>query len=176
MNCPACSSGTLKPVTTGDVELDVCENGCGGIWFDNLELKKLDEPHEHVGEHLLEIPINPSVRVDHERKRECPKCDDAKMFRMFFSAKRDVEVDNCRVCGGFWLDPGELQMIRGAFETTEKKQAHAKEVYDEMFGPELKAMKAESEEKLAAARKVAHILRFICPSYYIPGKQDGGAF
>jgi len=26
--------------------VDVCQNGCGGIWFDNFELEKVDEKHE----------------------------------------------------------------------------------------------------------------------------------
>jgi hypothetical protein len=37
-------------------------------------------------------------------------------------------------------------------------------------------MEPESQEKAEKARKVANMFRFICPSYYIPGKQDWGAF
>lgn len=176
MNCPACNFGKLKPMMNGDVELDVCEGGCGGIWFDHLELKKMDEPHEHVGAGVLQIAIDPKVKVDHQRKRNCPSCDNAVMFRAFFSAKREVEIDNCRLCGGFWLDPGELQQIRNSFGSEEDKKKHATQMYDEMFGADLKAMKSDTDESLAAAKKVANILKFICPSYYIPGKQDGGAF
>jgi Zn-finger nucleic acid-binding protein len=35
-----------------------------------------------------------------------------KLKRHFFSAKRRVEVDQCPNCGGYWLDAGELALIR----------------------------------------------------------------
>jgi len=34
MECPACNR-QLKEMEIGDIVVDVCENGCGGIWFDN---------------------------------------------------------------------------------------------------------------------------------------------
>jgi len=43
MNCPACGN-ILEQMTVGDVTVDVCQRGCGGIWFDNFELEKFDEP------------------------------------------------------------------------------------------------------------------------------------
>ena len=51
MNCPACKR-VLEQLTVGDVTVDACRGGCGGIWFDNLELEKFDEPHEAAGEVL----------------------------------------------------------------------------------------------------------------------------
>jgi len=52
------------------------------------------------------------VPVDRSRKRECPRCAGVKLHRHFFSAKRRVEVDQCPNCAGYWLDAGELAMIR----------------------------------------------------------------
>ena len=52
MNCPACGN-VLEEMKVGDVMVDVCQGGCGGIWFDNYELEKFDEPHESAGEELL---------------------------------------------------------------------------------------------------------------------------
>ncbi len=37
-------------------------------------------------------------------------------------------------------------------------------------------MGAENEENLQKAQRIARMLRFICPSYYIPGEQSWGAF
>ena len=34
---------TLTQKLVGDLSVDVCEGGCGGIWFDHFELKKVDE-------------------------------------------------------------------------------------------------------------------------------------
>jgi Zn-finger nucleic acid-binding protein len=35
----------------------------------------------------------------------------------FFSIRQKVEVDSCPNCGGYWLDHGELEMIREQFQT-----------------------------------------------------------
>ena len=175
MKCPACSN-MLQEMKVGDVTVDVCKGGCGGIWFDNFELKKFDEPHESVGEALLDIERDESIVIDHTKRLKCPRCNDVVMMRHFFSVKKEVEVDECPGCAGFWLDAGELREIRSLFDTEEQRHEAADAYFLEVFGDELTAAKAESEEKLAKTRNIANMFRFICPSYYIPGKQNWGAF
>lgn len=175
MNCPACGN-TLKQIVVSDVAVDVCEGGCGGIWFDNYEIKKFDEPHEYAGDEILDIRRDESLVVDKSQQIKCPNCDDVVMMRHFFSVKKEVEVDECPGCGGFWLDAGELAKIRSLFENEEERQKAAEEYFAEMFGDELNAMEAEGRAKFEKAQRVANIFRFVCPSYYIPGKQDWGAF
>lgn len=92
--------------------MDVCKGGCAGIWFDAFELQKVDEQQEISDEWLLNIERDPAVRVDASRKRACPRCDGIKLKRHFFSAKRQIDVDLCPGCGGYWLDAGELEKIR----------------------------------------------------------------
>jgi Zn-finger nucleic acid-binding protein len=175
MKCTACGN-TLHQVTAGDLTVDVCTEGCGGIWFDPFELGKVDEKHESAGEDLLGYGRRSGVHVDLEGKRDCPRCEKRPMVRHFFSVKREVEVDECPGCGGFWLDTGELGKIRELYEDEEERTRAADEYFQEVFGEDLAAMREESEEKREKARKIAHMFRFICPSYYIPGKQDWGAF
>jgi Zn-finger nucleic acid-binding protein len=175
MKCPACGN-MLQEVTVEDVTVDVCKGGCGGIWFDQFELKKFDEPHESAGQALLDVEQDESITIDRTKRLNCPKCDDIVMMRHFFSVKKDVEVDECPGCGGFWLDAGELGTIRSLFETEEERHKAADEYFSEVFGDKMAAMRAESEAKLNKARKISNMFRFICPTYYIPGKQDWGAF
>jgi len=175
MKCPACSN-SLQEMTVGDVTVDVCKGGCGGIWFDQFEFKKFDEPHESQGQALLEIERNPALTIDHTKRLKCPRCDNVVMMRHFFSVKKEVDVDECPGCGGFWLDAGELCKIRSLFNTEEERHKAADEYFSEVFGDEFAAMQAESEEKLAKVRKISNMFRFICPSHYIPGKQNWGAF
>src|ERR1051325_4394909 len=104
----------------GSVEGDVCQRGCGGIWFDAFELQQVDEEEERAGEHLLEIKRDVQVVVDPKRKRECPRCEGVKLMRHFFSAKRRVEVDQCPSCNGYWLDAGELAAVRAERAETDK--------------------------------------------------------
>ena len=87
-----------------------------------------------------------------------------------------TEVDECPGCGGFWLDAGELSKIRDLFETEEERHKAAEEYFSEVFGGELASMEAEDQVKLNKVLKISNMFRFICPSYYIPGKQDWGAF
>jgi len=175
MNCPACGN-ELEKMTVGNVVVDVCQRGCGGIWFDNFEIEKFDEPHESAGEQLLDIERDESIVVDRIKRFNCPKCSDIVMMRHFFSVKKQVEVDECPGCGGFWLDAGELGKIRSLFDTEEERHKAAEEYFSEVFGGELAAMGAEDQAKFNKVRKIANMFRFVCPSYYIPGKQDWGAF
>ena len=121
MKCPACFNN-LSQLQVGNLMVDVCQGGCGGIWFDGFELQRVDEPQEEAGEQLVNIQRDPRIAVDPKRKRQCPRCQDMTLMRHFFSAKRQVEVDQCPNCGGYWLDAGELARIRA-----EKGQAAAQE-------------------------------------------------
>jgi len=125
MKCPACFH-ELTEFKFGGVNVDVCQGGCGGIWFDAFELQRVDESHEVPGEHLLRIQRDPKLHVDHSRKRGCPRCDGVKLKRHFFSGQKRVEVDHCPNCGGYWLDAGELEKIREekvvAMRSAEAKQ------------------------------------------------------
>lgn len=111
MKCPACFY-ELTELKFGGVTVDACHGGCGGIWFDAFELQKVDEQHEVPGEHLLRVQRDPKLTVDGSRKRDCPRCNSVKLKRHFFSAQKQVEVDHCPSCGGYWLDAGELEKIR----------------------------------------------------------------
>jgi Zn-finger nucleic acid-binding protein len=166
----------MEEVVVEDIAVDVCKQGCGGLWFDKFELQKVDEPHESAGESLLQIIVEKNVATDHSQRRKCPKCEDITMMRHFFSVKKEVEVDECPNCGGFWLDYGELGRIRSQYASEEERKAAAKDYFENIFGDELKRMQEESQENLEKAKKIANMFRFICPTYYIPGKQDWGAF
>ena len=117
MKCPACFN-ELTTFQVGEITVDICQGGCGGAWFDAFELTKVDEERESAGEALLRIQRDERLIVDQSRKRECPRCVGVKLHRHFFSAKRRVEVDQCPNCAGYWLDAGELGLIRA-----EKDQA-----------------------------------------------------
>ncbi len=175
MKCPACGND-LQTRTVEGITLDVCQGGCGGIWFDAFELKKVDEAHEAAGEALLDVERNESIPVDHSATRNCPKCSGMVMRRYWFSQNKQLEVDECPQCAGFWLDHGELGKIRSQYATEQERKQAARAYFDELFEPQLKERVKERKEELAKARRVANMFRFICPSNYIPGKQEWGAF
>jgi len=175
MKCPACGRDLVQKAA-GGITLDVCEGGCGGIWFDNFELKKMDEKHETVGEEFLNIRRDPSVSVDLKARRKCPKCGDVVMMQHFFSVAKKVTIDECPKCAGIWLDAGELGAIRDAYDTEDDKKEAAEEYFDQLFGEKLADMKKKSEAERRRAERIARMFKFLCPSAYIPGKQKWGAF
>jgi Zn-finger nucleic acid-binding protein len=146
IECPVCSSA-MTTMTAEGVTVDVCAGGCGGIWFDWFELARVDEVHESAGEKFLEVERDPTLRPDLSKRIRCPR-DGEIMMRHFHSVKRGVLVDECPRCAGF----------------------------SELFDPDLAVERAKTMEDLRKARKIAYAFRFICPSYYIPGEQDWGAF
>lgn len=174
MKCPACSR-ELTAITEGGITVQACKGGCGGLWFTSLELQKVDRPNEAAGVPLLHVERDPSVKVDLSKRRNCPKCN-MEMMQHFFSVDRKVTVDECPECAGLWLDAGELATVRSEFPNDEAQKQAAEKYFDDVFGERLAAMHAKDAAKAERAKKIAHAFRFICPSYYIPGKQSWGAF
>jgi Zn-finger nucleic acid-binding protein len=176
MDCPACGHA-LSSRTAGDLTVDVCDGGCGGIWFDHFELRKVDEQSESAGEALLDVRRDPAVQVDPSKRYVCPKCTDGVvMMRHFWSVKRAVTIDECPECGGTFVDAGELAQIRAEFPTEAARHAAADAYFKDVVDPILDEKRAEDQEELARAQAFAHAFRFLCPSTYIPGKQAGAAF
>jgi Zn-finger nucleic acid-binding protein len=175
MTCPACGN-PMTELTVSDVKVEACKGGCGGLWFPEWTLRKVDQPDQSAGEALLHIDRNPAVAVDQNRRRNCPRDQDIVMMRHFWSVKRGVVVDECTKCEGVFLDPGELAQIRSEYGSDTERHQAAHEYYREMFDTQLAGMLREDKKKLESARKIAHIFKFLCPSYYMPGKQAWGAF
>jgi Zn-finger nucleic acid-binding protein len=165
MKCPACGR-TLQQIKAGNITVDVCKGGCGGIWFDQFELEKVGEPHEAAGESLLDIQRDESIVVDYAGKRMCPKCEGIVMMRHFFSVEKQVEVDECPSCAGYWLDYGELGKIRSRFASEQERKKAADEYFSEVFDKRLTEMAAESK----GISKIARVFRFFSLSYYLRGK------
>ena len=174
MTCPACDA-ELSEVVVNGVTLNACTTRCGGIWFDQFELRKFDEPYESAGD-VLTLKRAAGVTIDPNKVRMCPTCVSIRLTRHFFSIKRQVAIEECPRCGGYWLDAGELLAIRSEFPTEKDRIRAAEEYFEDVFGPEFRAQAQKDQASLERARRVAHMFRFICPSYYIPGKQPWGAF
>jgi Zn-finger nucleic acid-binding protein len=176
VNCPACAR-PLTSRTAGELTVDVCDGGCGGIWFDHFELRKADERAEPAGPALLEVARDPALSVDRSVRYGCPKCSDGVvMMRHFWSVKRAVTIDECPECGGIWLDADELAKIRDEFASELERHAAADAEFSRLFDGELAGEHAETMADLDRSRRFARAFRFITPSFYLPGKQAGGAF
>lgn len=175
MDCPSCGR-RLTQTTAGGIQVDACSGGCGGLWFDAEELPKVEYADEAAGASLLDIPRDPLVVLDPAARRHCPKDPGITMMRHFESVERKVSVDECGQCGGIWLDTGELASIRSEFHTDAERRAAADRYFADVFDAKLKPMLDHDQAFAAKAHSIAWHFRFICPSYFLPGRQPWGAF
>jgi Zn-finger nucleic acid-binding protein len=175
VKCPACSKEMHESLVK-DIAVDVCRGGCGGVWFDWMELSKVDEQHESVGKSLLEVERDENIVVDRDRRRHCPRCQDMIMLRHFASVKRNIEVDECPQCGGFFLDCGELNDLRDQFASEAERHEATRAYFADLYDEGLREMAEESYANTKKAQGFARMFRFLLPSYYIPGKQGWGAY
>lgn len=112
--CPVCGA-ELLPMTCEDLVLDVCRSGCGGVWFDNFELRQATESIRSIEDNgLPRTTTNHPVHAAPSAKRPCPKCDGIRMLRRRFSTSCHIEIDVCPSCGGIWLDSGEFEQIQAS--------------------------------------------------------------
>jgi len=107
MDCIKCD-GKLERVEIENVTVDRCDK-CFGIWFDSSELERI------LGLKSIEPLKSPEKyrRTDDEKRGHCPRCGGAGMLVRVASLETDIHIDTCSVCGGKWLDGGELEVLRG---------------------------------------------------------------
>lgn len=121
LRCPACQNFMSKIfVKSAGANIDICTEGCGGMWFDNREINHFNAPSKDIGD-ILEV-LNSKVFV---KKGElghiyCPSCG-TKMIKTFSSVKKEIQIDECCSCGGKFLEHGELQAIRNEYISTDDR-------------------------------------------------------
>lgn len=108
MKCLLCES-VLNGAELDATHVEHCP-GCGGIWLDHGELDGLvaaeDEDVRWMEMDLWGDALEVRGSVS---QRECPNGHGRLAALMY--GKSDIEVDVCPICGGVWLDAGELEKI-----------------------------------------------------------------
>lgn len=140
LNCPACGKVMEKVyIESMGINLDICTDGCGGIYFDNREFKHFDEKNEDISTILKKLEGKEFIDVDTTKTRICPVCG-AKMVKNSTSVHQKIEVDDCYTCGGKFLDRDELIKIRAEYDTEqERSQDFLDHVYQQI-GTDLAAL------------------------------------
>jgi Zn-finger nucleic acid-binding protein len=119
--CPICSKKMTK-LELGKTTIDVCLDGCGGIWFDNYEIRHFDNGSEDIGQILENIQPEEGTKYDPDAERLCPRCPNSVMIKTYYDFDETVLVDRCNICGGTLLDGGEIAKIRSLYFTAEEKK------------------------------------------------------
>ncbi|MCD8023925.1 MAG: zf-TFIIB domain-containing protein [Candidatus Gastranaerophilales bacterium] len=148
LKCPACQKKMTKVfMPQAGVNVDICLDGCGGIYFDNRELECFDEQHENIDEITKAVEGKTFIEVDETLPRVCPNCG-AKMVKHFASGKKKITIDDCYSCGGKFLDHGELTKIRAEYNTREERDIDTMKMIYDTIGFEMEKL----EEKNANSR------------------------
>lgn len=140
LECPACHKRLVK-VTLESVKktIDICLDGCGGIFFNNKEMSVVMSSVEAFEEIKKVCEGKAFTKVDESELRECPFCG-TNMVKNYTSYSKEVQIDECYRCGGKFLDNCELQKIK--IQNTEKDE-------DELMN-EVRAMFDEDIKKIIA--------------------------
>ena len=150
----------------GGVKVHVCINGCKGIWFDWMQLKKLEHTNQGFGDALQAALKFPRVNDANRERITCPRCH-LLMYRHEFPLDLEINVDECYGCGGFFLDSGEFKEIRDHSMSPEQEKAYMEKLVEDM--PETKALEAQEQKDELRADAIARWTRFLRLSYYMTG-------
>ena len=88
------------------IRYDMCEK-CGSLWLDAGDLRQLAY---HVQGDIEFCSQEPAPGVE-AACGQCPRCDNARLYPVRFLDSTDILLRRCRNCGGFWLQPGQLDAI-----------------------------------------------------------------
>ena len=166
MNCPICQKEMVVE-DFGGVNIDVCRDGCKGLWFDWLELAKLDEKNEGLGAALQEALSFERANDETRGQVKCPKCS-LLMHIHKYEAAKEVNIDECYQCGVFFLDSGELKAIKEAFMSEEERDVYMQKLLD--GSEEFKNAQDDLEKEKARTEAIRRLTKFMRVSYYITGK------
>lgn len=166
MKCPVCGMRMVEK-DFGGVLVDVCADGCKGMWFDWLEMSKLDEKNEGYGAALHEALKYPRINNEDRPPLKCPTCG-IKMKTHRFKLNQQVNIDECYSCGRMFLDSGELKDIREKSMTDQENDEYLEKLLADI--PEVQDARRDQEKDRSRANAMKNFTRFLRVSHYMTGE------
>lgn len=109
LSCPACGCEMTKIfINEKGINVDVCSNNCGGIFFDCKELQQCSYGNEGILEIKQQKRDKNFMPVDESQTRICPSCGTPMVKTKSFG----IQIDTCYNCGGVFLDNNEFEKIQ----------------------------------------------------------------
>ncbi len=117
INCPACGADMTKVfIAEKGINVDICSNGCGGIFLDNQEIQEFSGETDNISEIQQLLEGKNFMPVDENKQRICPACNTP----MAKTNALGIQIDTCYKCGGIFLDNGEFENVRTKFKKRQK--------------------------------------------------------
>ncbi len=114
MLCPVCNNALVQKMYY-QVPIMVCTQ-CGGIWFEQGELKEYIEDMLIERKDIPELPISMDkisaigeIKIQ-EPPKPCPKCHQT-MTSYNYCYDSNIILDKCTPCKGIWVDGGKIEKI-----------------------------------------------------------------
>ena len=150
MKCPACGKVMEKVfIKSEGINIDICTDGCGGIFFDNREFEAFNEQHEDITFIESKLEGKTFQPVNEDEVRICPACG-GQMVKNTSKVNGNIVVDDCYLCGGKFLDYGELQKIRAEYTNDNSRTSSAMEYLYREIGQELTQIDMERAKHKAS--------------------------
>lgn len=146
--CPACGKIMEKVfIPSEGINIDICTEGCGGIFFDNREFDAFNEVHENIDKIIEKLQNKQFEPIDENKDRICPCCF-SKMVKNNAGIGSGIIVDDCYTCGGKFLDNEELLKIRAEYQNDSQRTDEAMEYIYHKVGRQL----ADTEKRYAKSK------------------------
>lgn len=95
----------MAKIAVGEINIDRCTS-CGGLWLDALEKEKLLATRG-AAQAVDTVPA-PAIPPHPSGLMLCPR-DRSMLIRLVDQRQPHVRFESCTVCGGTFLDAGELK-------------------------------------------------------------------
>ena len=109
--CPVCKT-VLTRIEDEGIRSQTC-GGCFGTWIGKMQLTRL--VRQPLPSALAQVPLEElaALVTESNTKRilQCPECG-LSMKKVRFHDLVPVNLDRCPKCESFWLDAGELSLLR----------------------------------------------------------------
>jgi uncharacterized protein len=160
MKCPACAN-ELQTIVVAGVSVQACRGECGGLWFDRFQFTRLKALKPGIGKSLTKIERAEGVKIYRGAEHVCPDCKTTLLYRHFFSAEWDTEINQCSKCRGFWIDLGGLAKLQ-TLPANQRKQAVEK-YFAVVIDEKLAGMRLRHGDLAEQAQILEWILNFLHP-------------
>lgn len=165
MQCPK-DKNAMRTIPVQNATFDACDT-CGGVWFDEDELKKTAQAFawgipaqvEEFAPILKKNDVPDAVTkkdLPYGEGVTCP-VDGNKTVRFIYAGDSHIVLDRCAKCQGFWFDGDELVRMAGYLKPS------ARDLMGKLMVTEMKNTEKVMEEIALLPLKIAGL--FSSPAY-----------
>lgn len=162
MKCPSCENELQKTVVAG-ITVHACQGECGGLWFNRFQFKKLKVLKPGIGKSLVTIDRAEGVKFYRGAEHPCPACKTTLLYRHFFNADWDTEINQCSKCRGFWIDVAGLAKLQ-ALPANQRKQ-EVEKYFKKIINEKLTGMRHHHGDMAEQVLILERIFQFLCLDY-----------